>query len=134
MKAKKALKRLAKIEALISEVTERVSKGSLQIQEALQVAKAAFVRVKEAVSSQASSGTAKKSAPIRESAQKTAPAPVPATAPVGKPAKEKPRKWSSAQREAAAERMRQLWAAKKRAEVKSQPKTASKAKKTAKAA
>ena len=61
MKAKKALKRLAKIEALISDVTERFSKSSLQIREALQNAKAVFARVKEAVSSQASSGTAKDS-------------------------------------------------------------------------
>lgn len=44
------------------------------------------------------------------------------------------RKFSAAQREAAAERMRQRWAAKKKAEAKAQPKTASKPKKTAKAA
>jgi hypothetical protein len=44
------------------------------------------------------------------------------------------RKFSAAQREAAAERMRQRWAAKKKAEAKPQPKTASKSKKTAKAA
>ena len=51
MKAKKALKRLAKIDALISDVTERYSKGGLQIREALQDAKAAFGRAKEAFAS-----------------------------------------------------------------------------------
>jgi hypothetical protein len=50
------------------------------------------------------------------------------------PPKRKRRKFSAAQREAAAERMRQRWAAKKKAEVKSQPKAVSKPKKTAKAA
>ena len=50
------------------------------------------------------------------------------------PTKKKRRKFSAAQREAAAERMRQRWAAKRKAEAKSQPKTASRPKKTAKAA
>ena len=106
MKAKKALKRLAKIEALISDLTERYSKGAVQIREALQDAKAAFTRVKKNISSQVSSEKAKrapvngmkaavkraavktptekivkKSAPIkkatkRAAAKKTAPAPV----------------------------------------------------------
>jgi hypothetical protein len=49
------------------------------------------------------------------------------------PAKKKRRKFSAAQREAAAERMRQRWAAKKAA-AKSQPKAVGKPKKTAKAA
>jgi hypothetical protein len=71
MKATKALKRLAKIEALISDVMERYSSSALHIREALQDAKAAFVRVKEAVSSQASSGTAKKKAAVKKAAVKT---------------------------------------------------------------
>jgi hypothetical protein len=67
MKANKALKRLTKIEALISDVTERYSKGSLHIREALQDAKAAVARVKAAVRSQPSSGTAKTSkAPAKQ--------------------------------------------------------------------
>jgi hypothetical protein len=58
MKANKALKRLAKIEALMSDVTERYSSAP-HIREVLQDAKAAVTRAKEAVSLQASSGTAK---------------------------------------------------------------------------
>ena len=58
MKANKALKRLAKIEASMSDVTERFSSAS-HIREVLQDAKAAVTRAKEAVSLQASSGTAK---------------------------------------------------------------------------
>ena len=98
MKANKALKRLAKIEALISDMTERYSKGALYIRKALQDAKAAVARVKEAVSpSQAArrapvkrkkaaakpskAKAAKKSAPIKKAAKKAAakkaaPAPV----------------------------------------------------------
>jgi hypothetical protein len=48
--------------------------------------------------------------------------------------KKKRRKFSAAQREAASERMRLRWAAKKKAEVKTAPKAAGKAKKTAKTA
>jgi hypothetical protein len=108
MKTKKALRRLSKIEALISLMTERASKGAPKVQEALRDAKAAFARVKEAVNLQASPET--------------------------KPAKKKPPKWSPAQREAAAERMRLRWAAKKKAEVELQPKADGKARKTASAA
>ena len=50
------------------------------------------------------------------------------------PAKKGRRKFSAAQREAAAERMRQRWAAKKKAEAKPTKKVVSKAKKTAKTA
>jgi hypothetical protein len=183
MKTKKGLKRLIKIEALMADVTERFSNSSLEIQEALRDARSAFARVKEAVTLVASSA-AKDSAPVRTTAEKTAPAPVPATAPVAKPAKRKlsaagkkaiqegvrrrmaksreatantdqpkgkaapvrkkaapkkaapkkaKRNFSAAQREAAAERMRLRWAAKKKAEVNTAPKnSAGKAKKTAK--
>jgi hypothetical protein len=48
--------------------------------------------------------------------------------------KPKKKRWSAAQREAAAERMRLRWAAKKKAEATGTKKVAGKAKKTAKAA
>jgi hypothetical protein len=59
MKANKALKRLAKIEMLMSDVTERYSASAPHIREVLQDAKAAVTRAKEAVSLQASSEKAK---------------------------------------------------------------------------
>jgi hypothetical protein len=68
MKTNKALKRLAKIEALMSDVAARYSATAHHIREVLQDAKAAVVRAKEAVSLQASSGTAKKTAPARKKA------------------------------------------------------------------
>ena len=59
MKANKALKRRAKIEMLMSDVTERYSASAPHIREVLQDAKAAVTRAKEAVSLRTSSGTAK---------------------------------------------------------------------------
>src|SRR5260370_10100192 len=59
MKTNKALKRLAKIEALMSDVTERYSARSPHIREVLRDAKAAVTREKEAVSLHASTGAAK---------------------------------------------------------------------------
>jgi hypothetical protein len=59
MKAKKVLKRIAKIGALISEVTERSSPSAPHIQELLRDAKAAIIRAMKAVSLEASSGTVK---------------------------------------------------------------------------
>jgi hypothetical protein len=50
------------------------------------------------------------------------------------PAKKKRRRFSAAQREAASERMRQRWAAKKKAEAKPSKKAVGKSKRTAKAA
>jgi hypothetical protein len=58
MKANKAVKRLAKIEASMSDVIERYSASTPHLREVLQDAKAAVTRAKEAVSLQASSGTA----------------------------------------------------------------------------
>src|ERR1039458_10785194 len=58
MKTKKALKRLSKIEGLISDVTKRYSSAP-DIRETLQDAKVAITRAKEAVSLQASSEQAK---------------------------------------------------------------------------
>jgi len=70
MKANKALKRLAKIEALISDVAKRYSSGKTHVRDALQDAKAALARVKAAVSSRAPVKTAKKSPPIKKAAKK----------------------------------------------------------------
>jgi hypothetical protein len=50
------------------------------------------------------------------------------------PAKKKHRRFTAVQREAAAERMRQRWATKKKAEAKPEAKTAHRVRKTAKAA
>ncbi len=83
-KANKALKRLGKIEALISDVSERYSSSAAHVREALQDAIAAFARVKAAVSSQASSRTAKHPPAKRK---KDAVKKVAATAPVAKTAK-----------------------------------------------
>lgn len=57
MKAKKALKRLAKIKALISDVTERYSASAPHLREVLHEATAAIGRATEAVSLQVSSRT-----------------------------------------------------------------------------
>ena len=59
MKANKALKRLAKIEALISNVTERYSANAPAVRQVLQDAKTAVARAKEAMSLLVSSRTAK---------------------------------------------------------------------------
>ena len=59
MKANKALKRLAKIEASVSDLAKRFLPSAPQIREVLQDARAAVIRAKEAVL-QASAGTAKK--------------------------------------------------------------------------
>ena len=71
MKATKTLKKLTKIEALIADVSERFSASAPHIQAALHDAKAAFARVKEAVSLHASSGT-KTAAPTAHRAEKKA--------------------------------------------------------------
>jgi hypothetical protein len=95
MKANKALKRLTKIEALISDVTERYSAGAHHIREALHEAKAAVVRVKAAVRSQPSSGRAKTSkAPSKKTPE---------------PVKQKQR-LSAAGRKAIQEAARRRWA------------------------
>ena len=59
MKVNKILKRLAKIEELLSDVTERCSKNASDVRETLQDAEAAVARVKVAVSSQAPAKEAK---------------------------------------------------------------------------
>lgn len=114
MKVNKALKRLAKIETLISDVTERYSASASQIRDGLEDAKAAIVRAKEAV--QASSGIAKKS-PVKHSQ------PLSKTRP--EPSRPK-RKLSAAGRKAISEATKRRWAAKKAA-AKAGPSIASKA-------
>ena len=61
MKANKALKRLAKIEASVSDLAKRFLPSAPHMREVLQDAKAAVIRAKEAVL-QASERTAKKKA------------------------------------------------------------------------
>lgn len=65
MKANKALRRLAKIEALLADIKARTSGKTSDIRQALQDAGAAVARVKEIVSSQvaAKAGTGAKKAP-----------------------------------------------------------------------
>ncbi len=62
MKANKALKRLAKIETLMSDVAERFSASAPHLREALKDLKAAMLSVKEAVKVQTSPAS-KKAAP-----------------------------------------------------------------------
>lgn len=100
MKAHKALKRLAKIEALISNVSERYSPSELHIRGALRDAKAAFTRAKEAVSSEVFPGKAKTSKPPSKAASA--------------PPKRK-RRLSAAGRKAIREALARRWAQKKAA-------------------
>jgi hypothetical protein len=60
MKQKKALKRLAKSESLISDVTKRYSASAPDTREVLQDAKAGVARAKEAVSLHVSSKVEKR--------------------------------------------------------------------------
>lgn len=77
MKASKALKRLAKIEALMSDVVERYVTLAPAVRKALHDAMAGIAVAKDAVSLDASSGTPKKS-PVKKSALKQAEAAKPA--------------------------------------------------------
>lgn len=70
MKANKALKRLAKIETLMSDVAERFSASAPHLREALKDLKAAVLSVKEAVKVQASSPAAPKKAPSKKASSK----------------------------------------------------------------
>ena len=62
MKKNKALKRLAKIEAMMSDVAQRFAAHTPSLQEAFADLKVAVNRVKEAVGVQASSAAGKKKA------------------------------------------------------------------------
>src|ERR1035441_9547093 len=66
MKASKALKRLAKIEASMSDLIERFSTNAPSIRKALRVAVAAIAVAKEAVGLEATSGRANDS-PVKDS-------------------------------------------------------------------
>ena len=101
MKANKALKRLVKIEALMSDVTERYSASAPHIRELLQVAKATVTRAKEAVSLRTSSGTAKNPA-VKHS--------TPTSKVTPEPSKPK-RKLSAAGRKAIVAATKKRWAA-----------------------
>lgn len=71
MKGNKAHKRITKVEALISDLVNRYSAGASHVAEALQSAKAAVTRAREAVGLEASSDTPKKNAPRKKKAKKT---------------------------------------------------------------
>ena len=64
MKANKALRRLTKIESLMSDVTQRYSANAL-VREVLQDAKAAVNRAKDAVGLQQASSGMPKNAPVK---------------------------------------------------------------------
>ena len=122
MKAKKVLKQIAKIEALMSKVTKR---SSLHIRNLLRDAKAAVIRAKEAV--QASSGTAKNT-PAKSAQHPPKPTSEPAkrktkTSAAGRRATAEPTKKRSAAKRAAAKKT----AVKKVATKKATPVKAAKA-------
>jgi hypothetical protein len=60
MKARKALKRLNKVEVLLSQVIDQFPAGSASLGELLGSAKAAVVRAQKSVNSQLSASTGKK--------------------------------------------------------------------------
>jgi hypothetical protein len=60
MKAKKAVKRLAKVVAMLSRVIKQYAPSDRQVRTVLSAAKASVVRAKAAVNSSASPGTAAK--------------------------------------------------------------------------
>jgi hypothetical protein len=102
MKANKALKRLAKIETLMSEVAKRFSASGPHLREALNDLKAAVARVKEAVTVHAASAAAKKKA-----------APSGKKAMVAKPVAVKPPKTRISKKRAPAKKATRKLAAKK---------------------
>ncbi len=69
MKANKALKRLSKIETLMSDVAERFSASAPHLREALKDLRAAVLSVKEAVKVQASSSPAPRKASSKKAAR-----------------------------------------------------------------
>jgi hypothetical protein len=111
MKTNKALKRLAKIEALMSDVTERYSASAPHIRQVLEDAREAITQAKEAVSLQASTGTAK-NARVKDSKP-----PLKATPEPSKPK----RKLSAAGRKAIIAATKKRWALKRAEAAKAQP-------------
>jgi ribonuclease E len=92
MNANKALKRLAKIEALVSDVARRFSASAPHVGDVLKDLKAAVGRVTEAVRTEVSSLTAKKkaaAAPKKKTAKKKAAKPAKVKASKVKAAKAK---------------------------------------------
>jgi|HubBroStandDraft_1064217.scaffolds.fasta_scaffold01570_1 hypothetical protein len=79
MKAAKALRRLAHVEDLMSDVMERYSGSAPDIREQLQIARAAVTRAKEAVKLQATSNktSARKKAANSKAAVEMPPAKAP---------------------------------------------------------
>jgi hypothetical protein len=69
MKAKKALKRLNKIELFLSNVIDQFSDSKEALRELLDSARAAVIRAKETVNSQTSTAAAKKAIANAETAQ-----------------------------------------------------------------
>jgi type IV secretory pathway VirB10-like protein len=125
MKASKALKRLAKIETLISDVMERFSGSAVEVRQALQDAKVAFARLKTAVSSQASSKSPKNPAKKKAAAKtKTVARATGASA-------QKADIKSAAQKKKHAERIKTSSVAKKKAVVKATPTARRQPRKTA---
>jgi hypothetical protein len=72
MKTSKVHKRLAKIEELITDLTDRYAQGAVHVRAALEGAKVAIAHLKTTVSSPAPSATAKK--PETTSAESSKPA------------------------------------------------------------
>jgi DNA polymerase III gamma/tau subunit len=114
MKANKVLKRIAKIESLMSDVMERYSASAPPIRELLRDAKAAITRAKKAV--QASS-TKAKHPPVKHSQ--------PTSKATPEPSKPK-RRLSAAGRKAISEATKKRWAAKRAAAKKLSPAVAKK--------
>jgi hypothetical protein len=65
MKAKKALKRLNKVEALLSNIIDQFQGDKHGLYELLHSAKATVVRVKKTVNSQLSTRSVKKNPPVK---------------------------------------------------------------------
>jgi hypothetical protein len=99
MKDNKALRRLSKIESLMSDVTQRFS-GPVALQRVLHDAMAAVTQAKDAMSKRVSSGTPKN-------------APVKNPKPTSKETREPRRKLSAAGRKAIAAATKRRWALKR---------------------
>jgi hypothetical protein len=72
MKAKKALKRLTRVEALLSDVLKQYSAGEKEVRESLDSAKAAVARAWESVNRKVSAALEKKPAATKPGAKKKA--------------------------------------------------------------
>ena len=129
MKISKVHKRLAKIEALISDLTERYEQGAVHVKAALQGAKVAVAHLKTAVTTHAASTETKKSETKKTEPKKgeTKKAEASSVAPL-KPEK---RKLSAAHKRAIREGVQKRLAQKQAMAATSDTKPASTAKKAA---